>query len=170
MPLLPGVPRQGDRSHYGCIVWKMSAWRSSHQGVSSSIVRLQMPAGCRFSARAAAILPRKPHRVARRIDCDAEALLPGACRGAWDLHNGLPFSAPLVQCAARSAAHCALRLPPPKQRSRSDTSVAGKYPIATYSPSPTPAPDTQKPQPPRECGDCGIAQTRAQHRPQATAA
>src|SRR5699024_3103122 len=134
-----------------------------------------------LSDRSAAILPRKPHRVARRIGCDAEALLPGACRGVGDIHNGLPNSAPLVQCAARSVRRSfsaplvpppiALSgFPPPKQRSRSDTSVAGKYPIATYSPPPTPAPDTQKPQPPRECGDCGIAQTRAQHRPQATAA
>src|SRR5699024_3437292 len=71
-----------------------------------------------LTGRFAAILPRKPHRVARRIGCDAEALLPGACRGVGDLHNGLPISPPLVpplvQCAARSAAHCALRLPRPQ--------------------------------------------------------
>src|SRR5699024_9875709 len=85
---------------------------------------------------------------------------PGDRRGAGDVHNGLPISAPLVAPPA----------PPPKQRSRSDASAAGKYPIATYSPPPTPVPDTQKPQPPQKCGNCGIAQTRASPRPQATAA
>src|SRR5699024_10247951 len=164
MPLLPSVPRRGDRSHYGCIVWKMSAWHSSHQGVSSSIVRLQMPAGCRFSLGGSQRFCRgnrigSPGESAATLRLCSPALVEvwgtstTACRSVRRSFRR-SFSAPLVPPPIALSG-----FPAPKQRSRSDTSVAGKYPITTYSPSPTPAPDTQKPQPPRECGNCGIAQS-----------